>query len=401
MNAMKNRERGAAASRRQGVTTRSSTQASSSASGTLPTPPPTPTTRDNNGNEGGGIDGDSDNSPINSAFWRTGRTFIQEEENEVDEEVVIPVEDNSNLESTSANTDPTVQPSSTNDAPASVATTVTSPSTATGTTPTTNTTTSPSTNTTTTVATNLGTTPSATTTTTSTLSVNTQPTINNPPVINLVSQEVQNASQTSNINDIALPVLGNENEAIFARGIPESSGPPRKLPPLPSFTNTNDGEVICLGILQLAKLTGYDKSLLHGQRSKWFTAMIPQWILPGGILHGFSKPHRKTLSTKFKNAEKMARELMGTRLHQPDSTGARDESLPLWMPAFRDYLTFAAENPSARIIQQRAALRREVVTRTLIGHQPGLSLDTSALYHHGSVLTRLGLINSNKAIVVQ
>ena len=29
------------------------------------------------------------------------------------------------------------------------------------------------------------------------------------------------------------------------------------------------------------------------------------------------------------------------------------------------------------------------------------SRDTSALNHHGSVLTRLGLINSNKAIVVQ
>ena len=68
---------------------------------------------------------------------------------------------------------------------------------------------------------------------------------------------------------------------------------------------------------------------------------------------------------------------MSTRSHQNDSTGVRDESLPLWMTVFRDYLDFAAENPSARVIQQRAAHRREVVTRSLIGHQPGLSTRTN------------------------
>ena len=54
----------------------------------------------------------------------------------------------------------------------------------------------------------------------------------------------------------------------------------------------------------------------------------------------------------------MAKELMSTHSHQNDSAGVRDESLPLWMTAFRDYLDFAAENPSARVMQQRAAHRR-------------------------------------------
>ena len=42
------------------------------------------------------------------------------------------------------------------------------------------------------------------------------------------------------------------------------------------------------------------------------------------------------------------------------------------MNAFRDYLGFAAENPTARILQQRLVQRREVVTRSLIGQQPAL-----------------------------
>ena len=68
---------------------------------------------------------------------------------------------------------------------------------------------------------------------------------------------------------------------------------------LPSFTNCADGEIICLGILQSAKLKGYGETLYHGARVNWFTRMIPQWVLPGGIVYGYRSPHPKTLRKKL------------------------------------------------------------------------------------------------------
>ena len=109
---------------------------------------------------------------------------------------------------------------------------------------------------------------------------------------------------------------------------------------------------------------GYEKNFLYGKGIKWIELMILQWILPGGIMHGYSKPHRKTLSQKFRAVEKMANDLMNSRVHQ---SGTTDEPLPLWMNAFRDYLDIPAENPSTRVFQQRQAQRREVVIRSLIG----------------------------------
>ena len=102
---------------------------------------------------------------------------------------------------------------------------------------------------------------------------------------------------------------------------------------------------------------------MYGKRIKWFDEMIPNWILPGGIMHGFSKPHRKTLSQKFRAAEKKAKDHMERRSHQTDTSGERDESLPLWMNAFQDYLKFAAENPYQRVVQQREAQKRRTVGR--------------------------------------
>ena len=95
--------------------------------------------------------------------------------------------------------------------------------------------------------------------------------------------------------------------------------------------------------------------------------MLPRLMEAGGIMHGYSKPHRKNLSSKFRAAKKLAKEFRKRRLHHNDSTGGRDESLPLWMNAFQNYLQFAEENPSARVLQMRASQRREVVTRSIIG----------------------------------
>ena len=163
------------------------------------------------------------------------------------------------------------------------------------------------------------------------------------------------------------------DEAIFARGIPAVGGPGRKLPPIPSFTDSNDGEVICLGILQLAKNAGYQNTLIYGRRTTWFNEKLAGWMEPGGIMHGYSKPHRKNLSGKFRAAENIARQYRNRRIHQTDSSGDRDESRPLWMNAFQDYLQFAEDNPSARVLQIRESQRREVVTRSVIGQQAALS----------------------------
>ena len=124
--------------------------------------------------------------------------------------------------------------------------------------------------------------------------------------INLLTQvpASTNTATTTTTTTTTQPSVAENSDAILARGIATIDGPARKLPPIPSFVNTNDGEIICLGILQLAKLEGYERTLLYGKRTKWFADMIPKWIIPGGIMYGYSKPHRKTLSQKFRAAEK-------------------------------------------------------------------------------------------------
>ena len=79
-------------------------------------------------------------------------------------------------------------------------------------------------------------------------------------------------------------------------------------------------------------------TLLYERRIAWFNDMLPRWMEAGGIMHGYSKPHHKNLSQKFRAAEKLAKEFRNRRSHQTDSTGDRDESLPLWMDTFKDYL---------------------------------------------------------------
>ena len=148
---------------------------------------------------------------------------------------------------------------------------------------------------------------------------------------------------------------------------------------LPSFTNCADGEIICLGILQSAKINGYAETLYHGARVNWFTRMIPQWVLPGGILHGYRSPHPKTLRKKFRDAERLNKNMMDRRQHQPDSTGVRDESRPLCFTAFMDYFEFVEQRNAIRAMERNVQVRREAVTRTLIGQMPALSTQPSAI----------------------
>ena len=195
---------------------------------------------------------------------------------------------------------------------------------------------------------------------------------NNEASVTTTSSVTNNTTQGAGTSTDNVDEDPND-DAIFARGIPSVGGSVRKLPPIVSFTDTNDGEVICLSILQWAKLAGYQNTLLYGRRTMWFNDNLPRWMKPSGIMHGYSKSYRKNLSGKFRAAENMAKEYRNRHVHQNDSTGDKDESLPLWMNAFQDYLQFAEENPSARVLQMRASQRREVVTRSLIGQQAALS----------------------------
>ena len=67
-------------------------------------------------------------------------------------------------------------------------------------------------------------------------------------------------------------------------------------------------------------------------------------------MHGFRKPHTKILRKKFREAENLAKTLRESRGHQRDSSGHRDESLPIWYSIFNHYFDYAAEHPTSRAL---------------------------------------------------
>ena len=129
------------------------------------------------------------------------------------------------------------------------------------------------------------------------------------------------------------------------------------LPDLPMFTR-GVGSNLCMSILAMARSAGYEFSLMHGNRVRWFNEGTEMWYAGGGILAGYKRNTGSTIRSKFKRAEDLARQMYDSRVHQNDATGNRDESdVPAFVKAFwnyfdwkRDYVpTNQAPNTVARM----------------------------------------------------
>ena len=97
-----------------------------------------------------------------------------------------------------------------------------------------------------------------------------------------------------------------------------------------------------------------------------------------GILHGYRTPYPKTLRKKFRDAERLAKTMMNRRQYQRESSGNRDGSRSLCFSAFIDYFEFVEQRNTIRIMERNQQVRREVVTRSLIGQQLALSTQPNA-----------------------
>ena len=72
----------------------------------------------------------------------------------------------------------------------------------------------------------------------------------------------------------------------------------------------------------------------------WFSVMIPQWMKPGLILHGYRTPSAKNLRGKLKDAKRVIKTISNSRKNQRDNSDSRDESLPIYFNAFMDYFEY-------------------------------------------------------------
>ena len=181
---------------------------------------------------------------------------------------------------------------------------------------------------------------------------------------------VTNVTQNDNL-DLNRPPNDMDDTAI---SVTNPTSRRNTLPDLPMFTR-GVGSNLCMSILAMARSAGYEMSLMHGNRVRWFNEGTEMWYAGGGILVGYKRNTGSTIRSKFKRAEDLARQMYDNRIHQNDSTGNRDEAdVPAFVKAFWHYFDWKRDYVPANQAPNTAARMRNVrVNRSVIGQQPALS----------------------------
>ena len=147
----------------------------------------------------------------------------------------------------------------------------------------------------------------------------------------------------------------------------------RRLPPVPNLTEGAGAEA-CVSILHLAKADGWEHSIGHGERIKWFEAKHEMFFADGGALSMYKHCGTLSVRRKFIAAENNAKSLYERRGHQPSHDEYLDEStLPLYCRLFFEYFTYAEERSNHSSAARAQRWRNVRVNRSVIGQQPALS----------------------------
>ena len=122
----------------------------------------------------------------------------------------------------------------------------------------------------------------------------------------------------------------------------------------PNFERTVAGQSITLAMVTAARNEGYGSTLDYPHRTDWFERMFLVWYQPLGLLSRFKVVKPKDLRLKFRKCENNARRIYDGRMHQPDSSGERDETeMPLYYEAFRHYFDYCESPVNERALQRQ------------------------------------------------
>ena len=193
-------------------------------------------------------------------------------------------------------------------------------------------------------------------------------------LLSVVNEGIVNVAPVTNVTNVTnqpVPVVTNMSIQDQIR----STSNQRRLPNVPSFVLSKEGERLCHSILSLARGDGFGISLCYGKRAKWFADKLPTFFGAGGILAAYKPLTIGPVRKKISEAESVAKKLYNARSHESNGD-ASDEALPLFASIFFEYFDFSQTRETHQNTAREARKRNLRVNRSIIGQQAALSSST-------------------------
>ena len=184
-------------------------------------------------------------------------------------------------------------------------------------------------------------------------------------LLSVANDGIVSVAPVTNVTNIAnqsVPAVTN----VTIQDQIRSTANQRRLPNVPSFVLSPEGEQLCHSILSLARGDGFGVSLVYGQRAWWFADKLPIFYEAGGVLAPYKTLKVSPVRKKFSEAESISKRLYNARSHKFNGD-ALDEALPLFASIIFEYFDFTQTRETHQNNARMARRRNQRVNRSIIG----------------------------------